>query len=353
MKRLGMVLGSILVVSAVASAKEVVVQPVMVEEPVMIEEVMIEESMLEKTSEFKSTGWIRLQSKYYSKGEHKSVSGNYTRTELTGSLSLTEKDEFYFRTRAYDTLSSAETNQTTTGDRIRADLRWWHDLGNLLDSKIGIKTQLHYEQRAYKDGNSNFKRGTAYLELQFSEYMSWTPEWFKNSSFSFAPKVRYVKSEAGDTNNYMRYGADLYTSWALPLGFVFDWNAYYNNDNYGTVAEFNRDYKQANDFTTEFYLSNRWTLAKSMDENQKLSFGFTGGLDDYGNYEYKNKAGKAQEYYEYYAELDLRVDHKVNNSLGVFMYAGAEYRNFNEIAVSSAQGWTWRPMAGAGFKATF
>lgn len=350
MKRLALMLASILVVSSVATAKEVIAQPAVIEEPIMVEEVAVVEEpavIPEQPAEFKSTGYIQLQTKYYGKGEHRKIQGNYTRTELRGVVNLTEKDEFYFRSRIYDNLNSADSKQATTSDRSRNDLRWWHDLGKLSDTKIGVRTQLHYEQR------KTFKRGTAYLEFQFSDYMAWSPEWFKNENFLFTPKVRYVKSEGGDSNYYTRLGADLYTNWALPLGFGFEWNTYFNHENYGTVAEINKGYKKANDFTTEFYLTNRWTLAQSMDEKTKLTFGFEGGLDDYGNYQHDNAEGKNQDYYEYYAELDLRVDHKVNNSLGVFVYAGAEYRNFEFSAVDSAKDWRWRPMGGAGFKATF
>ncbi|MGL5123486.1 MAG: FomA family porin-like outer membrane protein [Fusobacteriaceae bacterium] len=353
MKRLAMILGSILVVSAVASAKEVVAYPVIIEEPAAVEEIVVELPVLEKEPEFKSTGWVRLLNKYYANGEHKSVTGNYSRTELSGYLSLTEKDNLYFRNRIYDNLNSVKSDQKAPKDRIRAEFRWWHDFGKLLDSKIGVKTQLGYEQRAYKDGEKDFRRVRSFLELEFTEYLSWSPEWFKNKSFMLSPNFVYFQYDKADSKNYTHFGTEIITSWGLPLDFIFDLNAYYYYDTYGNVAEFEVGYGKANDFSLEFYLSNSWALLKSTDEKSKLSFEFIGGLDDYGHYEYDNKEGKRQDYYEFFSEVQLKIDHKVNNSLGVFVYAGAEYRNFNNSAVSSAQGWTWRPMAGAGFKASF
>lgn len=63
MKKLSILLGSLLIVGAVAQAKEVVAAPVVEE----VQEVIVQPVELVEAPEFKPSGYVDLQYKYYGK----------------------------------------------------------------------------------------------------------------------------------------------------------------------------------------------------------------------------------------------------------------------------------------------
>ena len=111
MKRLALLLGSLLVVTAAASAKEVVPAPVVVEEaPVQI----VEKEVIvyrDKEEGFRPNGSIDLQYRYYGNAEGDTAreakwaeNNNSSRTQLKTKINMTEKQSLEVRVRDYNSL---------------------------------------------------------------------------------------------------------------------------------------------------------------------------------------------------------------------------------------------------------
>ena len=108
MRKLALLLGSLVVVAS-ASAKEVVPAPVVVEEaPVQI----VEKEVIvyrDKEEGFRPNGNIGLEYKYYGNTESQNhddwnSANNYSRTQLSGGIQMTESQTLEFRIRDYNSL---------------------------------------------------------------------------------------------------------------------------------------------------------------------------------------------------------------------------------------------------------
>lgn len=354
MKKLALLLAAMTAVSAVASAKEVVAAPVVaVEPPVLV--------CPEPVVEWRPTGYVQLTQRYYAEAEHKSIKGNFSRTEAIAQVNLTENDKVWMRSRFYQNYVSPSNalvldanDKYVSGQAVdkndRMEVKYFHNFGKIAE-RVGFESLLNYEQR------QSYKRVQAGGTFDFTDYMGWTPEWMKNTFLGLEAKYRY-QWDANTEDYYSAFIPAIYTSWNLPLGFTFDANGFmYVNDWNGGYADDEGDGGSI-DFTAEFYLNRAWTLYAT--ERASYKFIFTGGLDDagfYGNDEYdtdlKEFTGKSKAYFEFYMEPHFRVDYSLNKHTNLFATAGAEYRNFEYTGASEAKHWRWRPVVGAGFKTTF
>lgn len=376
MKRLSILLGSLLVVGAISYAKEAVVAPVIVEES---KEVIVAPVIVEEEPGFRPSGYVDLQYKYYGKTENHGNLGihdwngdgnNRSRMQLIGSIKFTEKQTLQYRVRNFKSLDREDKQGgTTKGTQTR--LRYFYDHGNLGDSKIDFTSRIQYIS-----GTSNTQSVEYMPRFDFAKYL---PE--NITSFVFAPKYGYEWSSSNDSNYHNYVGADLYTWTELPFGFEFEFNMYATQKYYGRDQAYGGNYptkdvtnaiKEAHgakikdkNFTldVEAYLYNTVNLYK--DNLWTLDFNFEGGFDPYtfsknkifgydyttGGAEWRNV--NDDQGYSLYMLPNVTLKYKVTDNLGVYVGAGADYRNWDHVSRKSASHWRWQPQAWAGMKATF
>lgn len=225
MKKLALVLGSLLI-AATASAKEVVAAPVVVAEPV------VEEVAPVVVPTFKPSGFVGIEQKYFGYGEHEDVTQNYFRTEFTGAINMTETDTLQWRVRSYDDLNATNSDIANAGgdksENTETRYRWVHKFGTLGDSQVKFSTRFEMRQR------NDYDKYEMMTRFNFADYIP-DAEWFETTDFTLAPKVRYV-SYGNTDDGATGVGMDFMHYAMLPWGFEWDLTVYYvynDNDNSG------------------------------------------------------------------------------------------------------------------------
>lgn len=366
MKRLALLLGSLLVVSAAASAKEVVPAPVVVEEaPVQI----VEKEVIvyrDKEEGFRPNGYVNLQYRWYgnTEGQNRNMYGdwnsdnNYSRGQLLTKLNITENQSLEARTRFYNDLdkegvtNQADDRQTKDSNEVR--LRYFYNHGNLGDSKVNLTSRVQYE-----DKNKGQK-----LEYQarfnFADYM-FNNDFVKTTDFTLAPKYMYAWADSNNDDYENGVGTDLYTMHQLPWGFSFEFNVYATQHFYGHIQEFGPNSKPTEErrkdknFTVdvEAYIYNTTNLYA--EGKYSLDFNFEGGYDQY-NWSKEKQFGTKQDQhskYSLYALPYIQLNYQATEFVNLYAAAGAEYRNWVIESEKSASTWRWQPTVWAGFNVAF
>ena len=356
MRKLALLLGSLLVVAS-ASAKEVVPAPVVVEEaPVQV----IEKEVIvyrDKEVGFRPNGYVDLQYRWYGDTEGKNEgswnggANNYSRIQLEGKVNMTEKQSLYFRIREWNDLNENEKKHVK-GDGTQTRLRYFYDHGNLGDSKVNLTSRVHYRDR---DDLSGAQEVEYQARFNFAEYM-FNNDFIKTTNFVVAPKYKYVWEASNDDNYDNRLGFDIASFHELPYGFSFELNFYVDQHFYGKDQEFDggRKFKDKN-FTVdmEAYLYNTTNLYTN--GNVGIDFNFEGGYDAY-NWSQEKKFGTDKDEnakYSLYALPTIQVNYQATPNVVVYAAAGAEYRNWDITGNGEASHWRWQPTVFAGFKTTF
>ena len=289
MRKLALLLGSLLVVAS-ASAKEVVPAPVVVEEaPVQV----IEKEVIvyrDKEEGFRPNGYVDLQYRWYGEVENQTSDENdwagatkYGRTQLMGKINMTENQSFEYRIRNYGNDSSDRLGKSGTDSR----LRYFYNHGNIGDSNVNFTSRIHYRDREDTDKHQELEYQARF---NFAEYM-FNNDFVKTTNFVVAPKYRYQwnADAANQADNYdNQVGADLYTYFELPWGFSFEFNMYNTQHFYGRDQTFDRGNKiKDKNFTidVEAYIYNTQNLYTNGDVT--IDFNFEGGYDDYSWSQYK------------------------------------------------------------------
>ena len=360
MRKLALLLGSLLVVAS-ASAKEVVPAPVVVEEaPVQV----IEKEVIvyrDKEVGFRPNGYVDLQYRYYgdtegkNKGSWNGGANNYSRTQLQGKINMTEKQALEYRVRNYNDLNSSsakESGVSTRNSGADVRLRYFYNHGNLGDSKVNLTSRVHYRDR---DDLSGAQEVEYQARFNFAEYM-FNNDFIKTTNFVVAPKYKYVWEASNDDNYDNRLGFDIASFHELPYGFSFELNFYVDQHFYGKDQEFDggRKFKDKN-FTVdmEAYLYNTTNLYTN--GNVGIDFNFEGGYDAY-NWSQEKKFGTDKDEnakYSLYALPTIQVNYQATPNVVVYAAAGAEYRNWDITGNGEASHWRWQPTVFAGFKTTF
>ena len=376
MKRLSILLGSLLVVGAISYAKEAVVAPVIVEE---LKEVIVAPVIVEEEPGFRPSGYVDLQYKYYGKTENagntkildwNKDNNNRSRMQLLGSIKFTENQTFQYRVRNFKSLDTA-SKQGDAEKNTQTRLRYFYDHGNLGDSKIDFTSRLQYFSHL-----SNRQSVEYMARFDFAKYF---PE--NVTSFVISPKYGYDWASTNDSNYYNYIGADLSTWTELPLGFEFEFNVYATQKYYGQDQAFGGHYSsddktlaqkiakgaKAKDknfvVEVEAYIYNTINLYK--DSTWTFDFNFEGGFDPYtfsqnklfgyrhniDDIKWSNINDKNS--YSAYMLPNVTVKYKVTDNFGVYAGVGADYRNWDYVAEKTASTWRWQPQAWAGMKATF
>lgn len=345
MKRLALLLGSLLVVSAAASAKEVVPAPVVVEEaPVQI----IEKEVIvyrDKEEGFRPNGYVDVQYRYYGEtegGHDWNTNDKSSRTQLKTMINMTENQSLEARIRDYNSLDqSGDVNATQTR------LRYWYNHGPVGDSKVNLDSRLEYIN--YKDNQ--------YVEYQaqfdFADYL-FNNDVVKTDYFQLAPKYRYSWNDGNDSNYDNQVGVDLYSFFTLPAGFSTEFNVYLTQHFYGQDQEFGEGMKDKNfDAYVEWYLYNTTNLYTN--GKYSVDFGFEGGVDGYSWSKEKAFGTNLDQHNNYalYALPYIQVSYQATEFVNLYAAAGAEYRNWIVQNEKSASDWRWQPTAWAGFNVAF
>ena len=357
MKRLALLLGSLLVVTAAASAKEVVPAPVVVEEaPVQI----IEKEVIvyrEKEQGFRPNGNVALEYRYFGdtegNGQNSGVdswnsSNDYSRLQLSGKINLTEKQTLGYRVRSYNSLSKDETtNPIDQKNRTETRLRHYYDLGTVGDSNVGMSTYAQYKHKVTGE-----QQIVADLRFDFANYL-FDNDFIKTTVAEFGPSYMYTWSDTNDSDysNAVGFYFDFYNQ--LPGGFAFevksddDASYYYMYGEEGKKDEFV--------FRLKAYLyhdANLYTEGK-----YAVDWHFEGGYDPYTwssrTLEITDVDTSSKRKYELYAQPSLIFSYAATEFVTLTGTVGAEYRNWVNTNETSAQDWRWQPFVAAGFNVTF
>ena len=360
MKKLALLLGSLLVVGTAVQAKEVVVAPVEVsKEVVVVAEPVVEEvAVVELTPEFRPTGYLGLEYRAYgdteghgdkisSKDKWNNGSNRYSRLETTFGVAATEKFSIEGRIRDYNSLERNDEKYINNEDGTETRLRAYYKHNDLFTSRV-----------EYKDATD---------EKQSFEYQA-RLNVYKNeggllSDLVFAPKFKHTMAANNGGAYKNTVGADIDYAGNLPLGFTWDGTIYLNQNFYGEDFHTNPDLTNNKDkaFEPEWEIYLRRKFALYANDNYALDFNFEGGYDPYvfGQYDKysENSEGKIvkteKNDYSLYTLLTLDLEYKVTENFSINGGAGAEYRNWDNTAQSSASDWRWQPVAYAAMKVTF
>ena len=341
MRKLALLLGSLVVVAS-ASAKEVVPAPVVVEEaPVQI----VEKEVIvyrDKEEGFRPNGNIDLQYKYYgntegqNEGTWNGKSNNYSRTQLSGSVQMTENQALNFRVRDFNNLNADEKDRKS-GTETR--LRYFYNHGNLGDSKINLTSRVEYKDKTDE---------TQYIEYQsrfdFAEYL-FNNDFVKTTKAVVAPKYRYTWEDTNDNNYDNQLGADLEYTADLPLGFDIEFNVYNTYTSYGNEKAVG----YSDNFTTDVELYLHFNANLYTNGKYSVDLGTEWGYDPYNAY---NKETRDRDYY-LKADQWVTLNYAATEFVNVYLTGGAEYGNFVEIHEKCATNWRWQPYVTAGFNVAF
>lgn len=386
MRKLALLLGSLVVVAS-ASAKEVVPAPVVVEEaPVQI----VEKEVIvyrDKEEGFRPNGYVDLQYRWYgdTEGQNKDFAGdeydkegnlvagnknwntdnNYSRLQLQGKINMTEVQSLEYRVRTYDELDKEDDRLSKSGTQTR--LRYFYNHGNLGDSKVNLTSRVHYQNNGDDDDSQKLE----YMaRFNFAEYM-FNSDFVKTTDFTVAPKYAYSWGDGNSSDYDNQIGADLYTMHELPWGFSFEFNVYATQHFYGQDQYFDAaSKKEDKNFTVdvEAYIYNTTNLYTN--GNVSVDFNFEGGYDAYSWSQEKKfgtkrladevvegyvgkGVGTENAKYSVYALPTIQLNYQATPNVKLYAAAGAEYRNWTVTSENSASNWRWQPTVFAGFRTTF
>lgn len=362
MKKLALLLGSLLVVGATASAKEAVVAPVEVsKEVVVVAEPVAEVVVIEEA--FRPSGYAGLEYKVYgeTEGHNDNIvkdstgaasdhqdswnreANNYARLQTVFGVQMTEKSRLDVRVRDFNNVDrndSADNATKKAGTQTRIRLKYQH-------------TDTFASQLQYRDETSN---------AQNFEYRAILSAYANKgalvSKVSVEPYLYHAQpaNNGGDYKNMV--GAQIGVLGDLFAGFNYEFNTYleqwfYNHD--VQTGENSFKDKEAMAYF-EFYLYN--TVGLYANDNTSLDLNLDAGFDpysfsQYGRFDKDTKKVSDKNTYEARVLLDVTATHQLTPSLSLKAGVGAEYRNWDNTAQSSASDWRWQPLAFAGMNVKF
>ena len=391
MRKLALLLGSLVVVAS-ASAKEVVPAPVVVEEaPVQI----VEKEVIvyrDKEEGFRPNGYVDLQYRWYGDTEGQNAdyvgsefaydketgefskeegndnwngANNYSRLQLQGKINMTENQSLEYRVRDWRNLDKEDDRQSVGGHQTR--LRYFYNHGNLGDSKVNFTSRVQYQNTDNQDADNQNLEYMA--KFNFAEYM-FNNDFVKTTDFTLAPRYAYVWDD--NSSNYdNQLGLDLYTFHELPWGFSTEFNVYTTQHFYGQDKYFDgASKKEDKNFTVDVEAYLYHTLPLYSNDKLSIAFNNEGGYDAY-NWSQEKKfgtkhladnmvkgytgtgVGTENAQYSVYLLSTVGVNYQATPNLTLYAAAGAEYRNWTRASENSASNWRWQPTAWAGFKTTF
>ena len=374
MKKLALVLGSLLVVGSVASAKEVMPAPMPAPEKVVeyVEKPVIVYRDREVTPAWRPNGSVEVELRNWGEVEGHKAKDEYwdgedywTQLRTTTKINFTEKQSLKIHTRNKYGLKRAN-NELAEAERL--ELTHTYKFGNLGSSKIDTRLETKFRH----SGSKKFVEVKPVFD--FSEYF-FKNDYVKATALELAPFYRYVwgaDKEASDKYENI-YGLYANAEFDLPWGMTFqaefddgifayrrinrtdrnigqDLTAKYGNVELTLTKEFQLYKSAKNDL--RLHLEGVYETSYSWSKKDTLSLGY-GTIR--GN-------GKGERLGEYTAKFDPAIvyNFKATDYVTLFTRVGAEYKNRSQSADSGsstnrhgAKHWRWQPYARVGFKATF
>ena len=374
MKKLALVLGSLLVVGSVASAKEVMPAPTPAPEKVVeyVEKPVIVYRDREVTPAWRPNGSVEVELRNWGEVEGHKGKDTYwdgkdywTQLRTTTKINFTEKQSLKIHTRNKYGLKRAN-NELAEAERL--ELTHTYKFGNLGSSKIDTRLETKFRH----SGSKKFVEVKPVFD--FSEYF-FKNDYVKATALELAPFYRYVwgaDKEASDKYENI-YGLYANAEFDLPWGMTFqaefddgifayrrinrtdrnigqDLTAKYGNVELTLIKEFQLYKSAKNDL--RLHLEGVYETSYSWSKKDTLSLGY-GTIR--GN-------GKGERLGEYTAKFDPAIvyNFKATDYVTLFTRVGAEYKNRSQAADSystsnrhGAKHWRWQPYARVGFKATF
>ncbi|WP_291256103.1 hypothetical protein [Fusobacterium sp.] len=377
MKRLALLLGSLLVVSAAASAKEVVPAPVVVEEaPVQV----VEKEVIvyrDKEEGFRPNGFVRGEYRYYDRTEGQQRIGypnwnknnRYSRLELQTNINFTENQTLDIRSRSYESLANKDRfSGKSKEDQVR--VQYYYNHGLLGDTKVNGTSFVEYK-------NEGSSQSIQYrYDFQFADYM-FDNDFIKTTNFVVGPRAIYAWNDSNSSN--YSYTLGLYMDWINQLPFGFSTEVEIDGFDYtkfGKTAREESAYNGGNGYVDKYGVSVKAVLMQDTTlysaDKMTVNWHSEGGYDTYNysnrqlnGHDYGVKGSDAEgnsifgyresEYasYEAYFSSDVTLNYQATEFVNLFAGAGAEYRNWTITAEEDASNWRWQPYAFAGFNVAF
>ena len=375
MKKLALVLGSLLVVGSVASAKEVMPAPTPAPEKVVeyVEKPVIVYRDREVTPAWRPNGSVEVELRNWGEVEGHKGKDTYwdgkdywTQLRTTTKINFTEKQSLKIHTRNNYGLKRANNE---LADSQRLELVHTYKFGNLGSSKIDTRLETKFRH----SGSKKFVEVKPVFD--FSEYF-FKNDYVKATALELAPFYRYVwgaDKEASDKYENI-YGLYANAEFDLPWGMTFqaefddgifayrrinrtdrnigqDLTAKYGNVELTLTKEFQLYKSAKNDL--RLHLEGVYETSYSWSKKDPASVGEFGTVR--GN-------GKRERLGGYSAKFDPAIvyNFKATDYVTLFTRVGAEYKNRSQAADSystsnrhGAKHWRWQPYARVGFKATF
>ncbi len=346
MKKLALVLGSLLVVGSVASAKEMVPAPAANKEVVVrvVEKPVVVYRDREVEEKWRPNGYVSVNFKTYGEIESTKTTDNRgwegadpeSRLELKGKVALTPKQALEIRTRDWRGLSHRNNEEI---DRDDAYVKHTYDFGKIHD-KIGMSLESKYD---YSDKNDQSIKEK--LAFDFADYF-FQNDYIKTTGAVIAPNVAYNWDKSWhdeDYGIYMDYTADL----MYGMTFEAEFDNFYN---YNEPKEGKSTQKGAVELILDkpfdLYANGKHAVGANLELDYTTSWLWHKNSD-------QKKAGvKTWSSYEAKFEPTVTYTYAATDYVKLHATLGAEYVNRNDEQ-GSANHWRWQPYTELGMKVVF
>lgn len=378
MKKLALVLGSLLVVGTAASAKEVMPAPVVVPEKVVeiVEKPVIVYRDREVAPKWRPSGSVDVHARFFGEIEGHDLrtadavydqdkgwttddtdwDGDHYKTQLrtTAKVNFTEKQSLEISTRHNYGLSR-QTNKTS--DRDRFQLMHTYNFGKLGSSMVEARVETRLRHAAGIEKSIEIKP-----VFDFSGYF-FKNDYVKATALELAPVYRYIWDRNDEYKNVYALYAN--AEFELPYGVTFqaEFDNLYNYERVNAREAKDGD-RTAKTGKATFTLNKKFDLYK--DARNSLNLELEAEYETAWSYSRKDdasiaKAGtvregkdKAERWGAYTAKFEPALNYNFKATEFVSLYArlGAEYTNRTDRR-PDAKHWRWQPTARLGFKTTF
>lgn len=365
MKKLALVLGSLLVIGSAASAKEVMPAPMpepevkIVEKPVEV--IVYRDRVVEAPAKWKPNGYVSVMTKTMGEIEGTGAkdtdrtwkgSDPKTRLEVKASANITENQNVEFRLRDWKGL----THRNNKNKKDRVDeyyLQHTYNFGKLGDSKVDFALESRFQVKNAKD---KFIRER--LNFDFAEYL-FNNDYVKTTAAVLAPEFKYEWTRSSKHTEtyglYADYQADIIGGVTFEAEFE-DLFAHSRKN----VA--NGKDKKGNKGDVEFTL-NRPTTLYAVGKHKVVfepklvyatSWAYNKKTIENGVAGTTRENGKKEKWGDYTAKFEpiLKYSYQATEYVKLMANAGAEYVNREEKR-HSASHWRWQPYAELGMRVNF
>ncbi|WP_261786771.1 FomA family porin-like outer membrane protein [Fusobacterium necrophorum] len=362
MKKLALVLGSLLVIGSAASAKEVMPAPMpepevkIVEKPVEV--IVYRDRVVEAPAKWKPNGYVSVMTKTMGRIENTGdkhnvqiVESEPTPVPVAMAVEPETVDERTWRGSDPKTrLEVKASANITENQNVEFRLRDWKGLTHR--NNKNDKVDEYYLQHTYKFG----KLGDS--KVDFAEYL-FSNDYVKTTAAVLAPEFKYAWTHSDNHTEtyglYADYQADIIGGVTFEAEFE-DLFAHSREN----VAN-GKDLK-GNKGDVEFTLNRPTTLYAAGKHKvvfePKLVYATSWAYDkktiENGIAGIERENGKKEKWGDYTAKFEpiLKYSYQATEYVKLMANAGAEYVNRNEDR-HSASHWRWQPYAELGMRVNF